>query len=58
MPQNSSDVQLGMGALFTRSHGIGHGIVRYIGKLPGRKDNYFGIELRPGQGKSPCLTNF
>ena len=60
MPKNSSDVQLGMDVLFTSSRGaIGRGIVRYKGLFPGRKDYYFGIELvGPGQGKSPCLTNF
>ena len=51
-PSSSSDVQIGMEVLVTRSRGqIGRGRVKYVGPLPGRSDTYIGIELGPGQGK-------
>ncbi|KAL9968784.1 hypothetical protein ACROYT_G020908 [Oculina patagonica] len=50
-PTSSSDIQLGMEVLVTRAGGqIGRGIVKYVGPLPGRKDNlYIGVELGSGQ---------
>ncbi|XP_078375566.1 uncharacterized protein LOC144658931 isoform X2 [Oculina patagonica] len=63
-PTSSSDIQLGMEVLVTRSRGqIGRGIVKYVGPLPGRKEMYIGIELRPGQGEltfvtSACIPSF
>lgn len=56
-PTSSSDIQLGMAVLVTRSRGqIGRGVVKYVGPLPGRKDMYIGVELGPGQGKLALVT--
>ncbi|XP_022808123.1 TNF receptor-associated factor 6-like isoform X4 [Stylophora pistillata] len=49
-PDNIRDIKLGMELLVTRSRGqSGRGTVRYIGKILGRKDDYIGVELGPGQ---------
>ena len=57
-PKSSSDIQLGMEVLVTRSRGqIGRGKVKYVGPLPGRQDIYIGIELGPGQGKFSSRPN-
>ena len=51
-PKSSSDIQVGMEVLVTRSRGeIGRGVVKYIGPIPGRKDTYIGVELGPGHGE-------
>lgn len=58
-PKSSSDIQVGMEVLVTRSRGeIGRGVVKYVGPLPSRKDMYIGVELGPGQGKHTFLPIF
>lgn len=58
-PKSSSDIQVGMEVLVTRSRGeIGRGVVKYIGPLPGRKDTYIGVELGPGHGEHIFFSIF
>ena len=58
-PKSSSDIQVGMEVLVTRSRGeIGRGVVKYVGPLPGRKDTYIGVELRPGHGEHIFFSIF
>ena len=58
-PTSSSDIQVGMKVLVTRSRGeTGRGVVKYIGPLPGRKDMYIGVELGPGQGEHIFFLDF
>ena len=56
-PKSSTDIQVGMQVLVTRSRGeIGRGVVKYVGPLPSRRDMYIGVELGPGQGEHTlCL---
>jgi len=58
-PTSSSDIQVGMDILVTRSRGeIGRGVVKYIGPLPGRKGVYIGVELGLGQGEHIIFSIF
>ena len=58
-PKLSSDIQVGMEVLVTRSRGeIGRGVVKYVGPIPGRKDTYIGVELGPGHGKHIYFFRF
>ncbi|XP_031569432.1 uncharacterized protein LOC116303943 [Actinia tenebrosa] len=51
-PTFSTDIQKGMRVMVNRNRGIcGHGIVKYVGMLPGREGSYVGVELDSGDGR-------
>ncbi|XP_075245243.1 uncharacterized protein LOC142339254 isoform X2 [Convolutriloba macropyga] len=52
VPKVPSDVRKGDRVKFSRKGGkVSHGVIKYVGRLPGRTDFYLGVELESGVGK-------